>query len=460
MKGGAQASSSASTSGQLAALEQLQRGAAAGREPVDAVRQPELGERRRRVAAAHHGRARRVGHRLGHGAGAGGERLELEGAHRAVPEHGAGAPRSRARRRRPCAGRRRGPSSRRAPRCRRARAARRRRRSGRRARGRCGSSRRQSLPSAAGQRPRASSTPSSSTSESPVGLPCGPEEAEAHRAADQQRVRHVEEALDQRDLVVDLRAAEHDHQRPVGALDDPAQRQHLALQQQAGRRRAGAPPRRRWRRARGAPRRRRRSRRPRPATPARGPGRGRSWSPRAPSACSRARAPRRRPDDRRRVAPGARPPREPGAPARRSARPGAPTPAAARSRGRAPSGGPGASRGSGAAPRSRSSSIVGSAARMRASSAHPPVLERHVEVHPDQHRVPSRELEIAHRALAERRGARCGFRQLARRRGRARRDPRPGSSSPTRCRTRTRPSRGGSRSPSSGRRRRPTSTAR
>ena len=36
----------------------------------------------------------RRGHRLGHGAGAGGERLELERAHRAVPEHGPGAGRS------------------------------------------------------------------------------------------------------------------------------------------------------------------------------------------------------------------------------------------------------------------------------------------------------------------------------------------------------------------------------
>ena len=64
------------------------------------------------------------------------------------------------------------------------------------------------------------------------------EEAEAHRAADQQRVGRVEEAVDQRDLVGHLGAAEHHHERPLGRLDDRAQRGHLALEQQAGHRRA------------------------------------------------------------------------------------------------------------------------------------------------------------------------------------------------------------------------------
>ena len=64
------------------------------------------------------------------------------------------------------------------------------------------------------------------------------EEREAHRAADQERVGGVEEAIDQRDLVGDLRAAEHHHERALGRLDDRAQRDHLVLEQQAGHGRA------------------------------------------------------------------------------------------------------------------------------------------------------------------------------------------------------------------------------
>ena len=66
-------------------------GAAAGREVGDAVGEAELGQRGGAVAAADDGRARRLGHRLGDRARAGGERLELERAHRAVPEDGARA---------------------------------------------------------------------------------------------------------------------------------------------------------------------------------------------------------------------------------------------------------------------------------------------------------------------------------------------------------------------------------
>ena len=129
---------------------------------------PRPSRRRRRPSCPAQARQR-----LGDRAGAGGERLELERAHRAVPE-------DRRRRRdlcgvaRPrCAGRCRDPSSPRARRCRRTiRVAARRRRSGRRARGpaaaRAGSRSR----SAARSTRRASSTPSSSTSESPVSFPC------------------------------------------------------------------------------------------------------------------------------------------------------------------------------------------------------------------------------------------------------------------------------------------------
>ena len=64
--------------------------------------------------------------------------------------------------------------------------------------------------------------------------PLGAEEAEAHRAADQDPVGDLEEALDHPDLVGDLGAAEDDDQRPRGGLDDPGQLGHLALEQQPG----------------------------------------------------------------------------------------------------------------------------------------------------------------------------------------------------------------------------------
>ena len=109
---------------QLLALQQLQRGSASGREPVHPIGEAELLERRDRVAAADHGGRPAPGNRLGEGPGAVGERLQLEGAHRPVPEHrprgGDLGSRTPAR----CAGRCRGPSSRRAPRCPRPRGAR------------------------------------------------------------------------------------------------------------------------------------------------------------------------------------------------------------------------------------------------------------------------------------------------------------------------------------------------
>src|SRR3954447_6078818 len=77
--------------GQALALEQLERGAAAGREVVHLVPEAEAHQRRRRVAAADDRGAPRARHRLRHRARAGGERLHLEGAHRAVPEHRARA---------------------------------------------------------------------------------------------------------------------------------------------------------------------------------------------------------------------------------------------------------------------------------------------------------------------------------------------------------------------------------
>ena len=85
---------SASTPGSCLALDQLERRAAAGRQVRDLVGEAELLERRGRVAAADDGRPGRVRDRLGDRPRAGGERLELERAHRPVPEHGPGRARS------------------------------------------------------------------------------------------------------------------------------------------------------------------------------------------------------------------------------------------------------------------------------------------------------------------------------------------------------------------------------
>src|SRR3954454_17049255 len=78
-------------SGKLSSLDQLERGAATGREPVDGTREPEALQRSDGVAAAHHGVPGSRRHRLGDGAGPAREGLELEGAHGTVPEDGPGA---------------------------------------------------------------------------------------------------------------------------------------------------------------------------------------------------------------------------------------------------------------------------------------------------------------------------------------------------------------------------------
>ena len=78
----------------------------------------------------------------------------------------------------------------------------------------------------------------------------GAEEGEAHRAADQDLVGDVEEALDQRDLVGDLGAAQHQDERPLRVVAHGRQLADFALKQQprvggqvrgdAGRARVGA----------------------------------------------------------------------------------------------------------------------------------------------------------------------------------------------------------------------------
>ena len=66
-------------------------------------------------------------------------------------------------------------------------------------------------------------------------MPLRAQEREAHRAADHHHVGHRQEALDHRDLVRDLRAADDRHERVPGVLEDPGQRLDLAFEQPSGR---------------------------------------------------------------------------------------------------------------------------------------------------------------------------------------------------------------------------------
>ena len=63
------------------------------------------------------------------------------------------------------------------------------------------------------------------------------QEGEGHGAADQDRVGQLGEAVDDPDLVGNLDAADHDHERPVRAVQQVRERVQLGLQQQPRRRR-------------------------------------------------------------------------------------------------------------------------------------------------------------------------------------------------------------------------------
>ena len=78
----------AATPGKLLALEQLERGAAAGRDPGDAVGDAGLVDRAHGVAAADDREAVAVGHGARDGERALGEARPFEDAHRPVPEDG------------------------------------------------------------------------------------------------------------------------------------------------------------------------------------------------------------------------------------------------------------------------------------------------------------------------------------------------------------------------------------
>ena len=178
---------------------------------VDPVGEPELGDRRRGVAAADDRDRVGLGHRLGDRAGAGRERLQLERAHRAVPEHRARVARSPRRSPPRCGGRRRGPSSRRARRRRRAPASRCRRRTRGRRRGRRAGAacRRRRRAPARGLEALLLAQRVADV----VALRL--EEREAHRAADEDPVGAGQERLEHADLVGHLGAADDGDERPL-----------------------------------------------------------------------------------------------------------------------------------------------------------------------------------------------------------------------------------------------------
>ena len=122
------------------------------------------------------------------------------------------------------------------------------------------------------------------------GVTLGGEERKAHRPAHAQHVCERQQAIDHADLVCDLGAADDRHQRARRVLEDARQRRYLGRRHTA----AGAPPP-RCSRVRGARRRRRHSRMRRRAPPARArtPGRCSSRparSARSPAAAARPRA--------------------------------------------------------------------------------------------------------------------------------------------------------------------------
>ena len=227
--------------GQLLALEVLEAGATAGGDVAERrLVEAERADRGRGVAAADHREPVDLGQRLGDRAGAGGERVGLEDAHRAVPEHGArtgvrprrtrpptrdrcrarGCRRGSRRRRPPAAaarGRRTGTRCR--PRCRSAARSRRRSpRPGRGSRGRCRAG-----------RPRAGCLPTS--------WPWALRKVKTMPPPISSRSALAEQVVDHAELVGDLRAAEHDDVRPLGLVGEPAQHVDLGRHQAAHRRR-------------------------------------------------------------------------------------------------------------------------------------------------------------------------------------------------------------------------------
>ncbi len=353
---------------QRAPLDELERRAAAGRAVGDARGEPELVHRGERVAAADHRCSGRVGDRVRHRLGARREGVDLEDAHRAVPED-----RLRARRFGGVGLRRLGSDVEAHPAVRDL--------ASRPSRSAPASSfwattwSTGSSSSVTGvlrggeNRAAASSMRSASTQRGADGLALRTQERVRHRAADADHVGAAHHRFEHRELVGHLGAAEQAQEGPRG-VEHAAQVVEFRPQQVAGCRALRVrTPCRPSTRARGARCRRRRSRRRRRVSraPPRSP--GRSSPPRRGSAGSRAAAPRRRPASRR-------PPRRRGRRSPRRTRPvcraarraASPPGRASTSRRALPFGRPRCDASTTRAPAASSFRSVGSVARMRVSS--------------------------------------------------------------------------------------------
>src|SRR5829696_9300539 len=202
---------------QVPPLHQLERGAAAGREPIDGIGKLEALQGGHRIAAADHGVPGGRRDRLGDGSGSTPERLELEGPHRPIPEDGPGPGDSLAE-----IGDRVAPDVESHP-----------------ALGHVDAVQQTALRVRVELPAEAEVLGQLQDRVAPVGLlehlpgrlnallldervagvaALRLEEAEAHRPADQDLLGEAEEAVDHAELVGHLRPAEHDHQRPLGIV--------------------------------------------------------------------------------------------------------------------------------------------------------------------------------------------------------------------------------------------------
>ena len=221
-------------SGEIAELDQLERGAPARRHVIHAVGELHLPHRRRAVSPTHDGEARAIRDGFGDGAGSRGEGFELEHAHRPVPQHrcrarelvGVGARGLRTDvESLPAVGNRLG------------RYVTRVRAGAHLLRGHdVGRDR-----DLAGFEQLAAVVDLVVLDErvADVGA-LRRQEGERHRAADQQPVAAVEQRVDHAELVADLHAPEHDDERPLRRVEQRAQHLDLARQQPARGRRQHA----------------------------------------------------------------------------------------------------------------------------------------------------------------------------------------------------------------------------
>ena len=206
-------------------LDQLEPRPSPGRDVIHVGHQAELSHRRRAVAPADHGECAGISHGLRNCASAGGESLVLEQSHRAVPEDGSGIGddivelrsrtgadieattpigQSAAHLAHGAAGIQRGDVA------------------------------GQDDPGAAPQQPLAGLDEVGLAQRVADLVTHRSQEREAHPSADDQRVDHPCKGFDDAELVADLRAPEHRHERPPGISTQTADHLDLAGQQPAG----------------------------------------------------------------------------------------------------------------------------------------------------------------------------------------------------------------------------------